>query len=321
VQSQEYGQAKWAVGQRSADATDALVEQALDAGAILRTHILRPTWHFVTPADIRWLLHLTAPRIEAQNAYRYRQLELDDRTLRRGKEAIAGALDGGDHLTRKELEAALERAGIDTAGQRLAYLVMHAELSGLICSGRRRGKQHTYALLDERAPGPSGPSGDEALVELATRYFASHGPATAQDAAWWSGLRTSDVNAAIELAGDRLDSFRANDRTYWLAERLPELPGDLGALLIPDFDESFVGYRHLRSKRRESAEADGTLLSRPVLIDGEIVGKWSWKLSPARATIEITPSAKLARIDRIAIDAAAQRYGAFAELPVALKIA
>jgi Winged helix DNA-binding domain len=320
VQSQEYGQAKWAVGQRVAGATDALVERALDRGAIVRTHILRPTWHFVTPADIRWLLRLTAPRIEAQNAYRYRQLELDDSTLAEGRETIAASLRDDRHLTRRELAGALDAAGIDPGGQRLAYLVMHAELAGLICSGPRRGKQHTYALLDERAPGPEGPSGDEALAELAVRYFESHGPATAHDLAWWSGLRVTDVRAAIAIAEDRLESVEVGDLTYWSAAGTVDVSPVAGALLIPDFDESFVGYRDLRAKPR-GRPADATLLSRPVLVDGERVARWRWNIGPKRVRLDVESLDSLARDDVAAIEAAAQRYEAFVEAPVMLTIA
>jgi hypothetical protein len=144
VQAQDYFGAKWALGLRLQDTHDADIDRAFNAGTILRTHVMRPTWHFVTPADIRWLLALTAPRVHAVNAARYRQLELDSATLKRGHKALIKALQGGQHLTREELSNALEKAGVAPAqGQRLAYIVMHAELDGLICSGPRRGKQFT----------------------------------------------------------------------------------------------------------------------------------------------------------------------------------
>ena len=148
--------AKWSVGSRAQRATDADIERAFDAGEILRTHVLRPTWHFVLPADIRWLLTATAPRVQARCAYRYRQLGLDAATLRRGDEALAAALRGGADLTRAEAAAVLAAAGIDAAGQRLPYLLMHAELEAVVCSGPRKGKQHTWALLEERAPQAAG---------------------------------------------------------------------------------------------------------------------------------------------------------------------
>lgn len=182
VQAQDYAGAKWALGLRLQDATDDDVEQAFAEGAILRTHLLRPTWHFVTPADIRWMLALTAPRAHAVNADMSRKLELDNALFKRSNAALARALHGGRQLTRDELRGVLQKAGIATdGGLRLGYLLMRAELDGMVCSGARRGKQFTYALLDERAPHAKTLGREEALAELAQRYFVSRGPATVQD--------------------------------------------------------------------------------------------------------------------------------------------
>ena len=194
VQAQDYAGAKWALGLRLHDAHDADLDRAFNAGSILRTHVMRPTWHFVTPIDIRWLLTLTAPRVHAANAHRYRELELDDATLKRSRKVLTKTLQGGQHLTREELGEALENAGIAEAkGQRLAYMVMAAELDGLICSGPRRGKQFTYALLEERVQPGATLTHDEALATFTRRYFTGHGPATVQDFAKWSGLTIADA--------------------------------------------------------------------------------------------------------------------------------
>ncbi len=153
VQSQDYLGAKWSVGQRVKDGTDAAVERAFTAGAILRTHMLRPTWHFVAPADIRWMLRLTAPHVHALNAYSYRELELDETVVARSHRLLARALEGGTELTRRELAAVLQRGGISARSRRLAYIMMHAELEGLVCSGAVRGKQHTCVARGTRADG------------------------------------------------------------------------------------------------------------------------------------------------------------------------
>jgi len=149
VQAQDFAPAKWAIGRRTKGATDVQLDRAYAAGTILRTHVLRPTWHFVLPADIRWLLAATAPRVQARNAFRYRQLGLDDATLERSGSLLGGALCGGRQLTRREAAETLTAAGIAVDGQRLAYVLMNAELNGVICSGAPRGSQHTYALLRE----------------------------------------------------------------------------------------------------------------------------------------------------------------------------
>ena len=205
AQAQDYAGAKWALGLRAKGLTDAAVEQAFDEGAILRTHILRPTWHFVAPADIRWMLALSAPRVHAVNAYAYRTFELDAAVLARSRAALERALAGGRQLTRLELAKVLQRAGVQADGPRLAHVMMHAELDAVICSGARRGKQFTYALLEERAPRAKVLPRDEALAELTRRYFASHGPATLRDYVWWSGLTARDARAGMadELARSR----------------------------------------------------------------------------------------------------------------------
>ncbi len=207
VQAQEYTGAKAALGWRAGGLDDTAVERAFAAGEILRTHVLRPTWHFVTPADIRWLLKLTGPRVHQVNGGMYRRLELDEATLRRCAGVITGALQGGRALTRDQLRDALAAAGIATSGgpdrngQRLAYIVMWAELEGLIASGPRLGKQFSYMLLDERAPAGGAFDRDAALAELARRYVRSHGPATA------CLLYTSDAadeRSSVDLGGRRI---------------------------------------------------------------------------------------------------------------------
>ena len=152
VQAQDYPGAKWGIGQRTAKARDADIDAELASGALVRTHVLRPTWHLSTAEDIRWLLELTGPRVQQGNAGRYRQLELDPVTLRKGARAMLKALEGGSHLTRTELAEIVARNGVVTTGQRMPYLLMHAELEQIVCSGPRKGKHHSYAAFDERVP-------------------------------------------------------------------------------------------------------------------------------------------------------------------------
>ena len=201
VQSQDFPISRWSIGQRTRSATEQDVDRAFANGAILRTHVLRPTWHFVLPEDIRWMLALTGPRVRAKNALYARRLGLDDATFAKSNRVLAGAVDGG-HRTRSELRADLERSGIDATGLRLAFIVSNAELEALVCSGGRRGAQHTYASIDERAPDAKTLDRDEALAELARRYFASRGPATLHDLSWWSGLPLTDCRRGVDLAGN-----------------------------------------------------------------------------------------------------------------------
>src|ERR1700730_6368858 len=138
MQAQDFAMAKWAIGLRLPGSIEADIEKAFNEGKILRTHLMRPTWHFVTPADIRWLLGLTAPRVNAVSAYYFRKSQLDLPVIKRCNHIIATALKGGKQLTRTALKAALERKKIHTNGVRLGHIMMRAELDGIICSGPRQ---------------------------------------------------------------------------------------------------------------------------------------------------------------------------------------
>lgn len=227
VQSQDYGPAKWSVGERAHGATDAALDAVFNAGGILRTHVLRPTWHFVLPADIRWIQALTAPRVHAQNAYYYRQSGLEDAGVHETcTRLITDALRGGRQRTRRELEAVLHAGGVPVKGLGTAYVLMRAELDCVVCSGALRGRQHTYALFGERVPDTPPRSRDEALGELALRYFASRGPATAKDMRFWSSLTLADIQRGIEIAGPRLEREEVDGLVFWSApgEATPPLP-------------------------------------------------------------------------------------------------
>jgi hypothetical protein len=318
VQAQEFADAKWSLGERVRDCTDADVERAFADGEILRTHVLRPTWHFVAADDIRWLLCLTAPRVHVANRYAYRLTELDDTTLARSHDAIATALAGDAALTRPELAAALGAAGVVAEGVRLGYILIHAELEGVICSGPRRGKQHTYALLDERVP--SGPEldRDAALAELTRRYFKSHGPATARDFSWWSGLTVADAKRSVELVAGELDTELDDDGTPWFAAApIAANRTTSGAFLLSTFDETLVAYKDLRVIA--DAIPHDTLVTRPIVIDGGTVGTWRRTLGKREVAIEASLFAPLGRAQERALGAVAERFGSFLGLPAVLE--
>ncbi len=332
VQAQDYTGARWAVGQRirGPKSTDAAIEQALDEGAILRTHLMRPTWHFVASADIRWMLALTGPRVNTANAYYYRQLELDDTTLRRTNDLLAKALQGGTqggtHLTRTELASELQQGGIATQGAlRLAYIMMRAELDGIVCSGPRRGKQFTYALLDERAPQARNLERDEALATLVGRYFTSHGPATVQDFVWWSGLTAADARAGLAMLASQITHEVVGGQTYWFAPSAPPAQDMSPTVhLLPNFDEYLVGYKDhspvIDSTNQAKLNArNNELFSHMIIIDGEIAGTWKRTLKRDTVIIERTTFAPPTEDETRACAVAAERYGRFVGLPVTLQ--
>lgn len=322
VQAQEYPWAKWALGQRTTGLTDAAIEQAFAEGSLLRTHVMRPTWHFVTPEDIRWLLALTAPRVNTAVASYYRKLELDEATFARSNAVLAKALEGGKQLTRPELAAILQQAGIATADLlRFSHLMLRAELDGVVCSGALRGKQHTYALLDERAPQARTLERDEALAELARRYFTSHGPATVADFGWWSGLTMADARAGLEMAKPHLLQEVSEGQVYWLPFSSPPVNVTPPvAHLLPAFDEYTVAYKDRRAILDPAypPQAKTDILNPAIAVAGKIVGTWKRTFKKDTVVLTLSPFTILTEAENQAIAGAARHYAAFLELPVVL---
>ncbi len=322
VQAQDFAAAKWALGLRLPGVTDDDIEQAFTDGTILRTHVMRPTWHFVSPADIRWLLALTAPRVLAASAYYNRKLELDDAVFRSTNAVLTNALQGGKQLTRDELASALQQAGIVTEGeQRVTYIIMRAELDGIICSGARRGKQFTYALLAERAPHARMLARDEALAELTMRYFMSHGPAVIQDFVWWSGLTAADAKAGLAMVTSHLQQETINGQTYWFSPSTPPVQ-DLSqtAYLLPNYDEYTVGYTDrsaiFDALHTNKLDQRSGLLTNTMVLDGQVVGTWKRTLKKNAVVIEANPFTPLSNTETRAFAASANRFGAFLRMPV-----
>ena len=326
VQAQDYPAARWAVAQRTTSPSDDAVQKAFDRGEILRTHVLRPTWHFVTPADIRWMLALTASRVKRLCAYQHRQTGLTARTFVRSQAAIARALEGGRHLTRQEVGAVLARAGIATSGVPLGHIMLQAELDAVVCSGARRGGQSTYALLEDRAPRARRFERDEALATLARRYFQSHGPALAGDFAWWSGLTVRDAKAGIAAATPPLERLSLDGREYWHVEAARPPRSTAAAYLLPNFDEYVVAYR---DRAAIVAAAPGAVvvpsameaLGNVVVLAERIAGTWQRKATAARVSIAVRPYHTLTVAEFRLVSRAAERYGRFLGAPVSLALA
>ena len=337
VQAQDFAGALWALAQRvAAPTTETALLAAFDAGAFIRTHVLRPTWHVVAPEDLRWMLALTGPRVHAANASRYAELGLDARTRAAAEGVFEGALAGGVFRTRHELADALRAAGINHEGQRLPHLLMHGELEGLICSGPRRGKQFTYAWVDARVPTAPARSREDALSELMRRYVRSHEPVTVRDAAWWSGLTMQDVRAGFEAAGDTLSRWDDGGATWWATReslssaaggRRRRSTGGAAVHLLPNYDEYTVAYRDrtalLHPSTPASSLAQSALLMQPVVHQGWHAGTWRRTL-PTRAGAPVIVDVQwLERPDEAQASgsvAAAERYAAYLDAPVMVTV-
>jgi len=317
VQAQGYLGALWAVGLRTRNAVEADIEQALTNRTIIRTWPMRGTLHFVAAADAHWMLELLTPRIVANNAQRLLQhFGLDEATFARSKELFENALEGGKQLTRNAMYKVLEAGGITTAGGRGLHILWRVAQDGLICFGARKGKQQTFALLDEWAPKAKRMTRDEALAELARRYFSSHGPATLQDFAWWSGLTTADARAGLEMAERFLVPEPSDGQTYWLASSTPVTKDSSPtAHLLPAYDEYTVAYKDrsaaLNPEYAKHANYGHGIFNPTIVVDGQVVGTWKRTVKKDALIITPSPFTKLKRAETRAIAEVANRYGKF----------
>lgn len=317
MQAQEYAMAKWAIGLRLPGSTDAMIEQSFNKGAILRTHLMRPTWHFVTPADVQWLLQLTAPRVAALNAYTYRQQKLDSKVFKRSNDIIGRELEGGKHLLRGELQSALANKKILADGLRLISILMQAELDGVICSGARRGNQQTYALLEQRIPKVKPIQKEEALKMFAERYFASRGPASERDFSTWSGLSLREARQAIKLLHSEFVHEKFNAQTLiFLPRNLDPGRKIQDSFLMPDYDEYGMSYRDRTALREKDDDfkhftGENPAFNRMIIINGKITGTWKRNIKTKKVRVEIVPFRPLSKVKQQVLKKSVQKYCSF----------
>ena len=315
VQAQDYAGAKWSLAARSAGITEEEIDKSFDAGEILRTHVLRPTWHFVLPDDICWMLELTEPRITAFSAKYFRDVGLDNAIFKKTNRVIVKALEKEDFLTKKQIGDVLQQARIDTSDLRLTYIIIRAELDRLICSGPRRSKQMTYALMDRRAPNARVLKKDEALSELAIRYFRSRGPATAKDFGWWSGLSAADSRRAVDIVGIKLLQAELNGETFYFISQTEgnNIPRKASVHLLPSWDEYTVAYkdRSLVIEPKFQNESGHGIFSPIVVVDGKIKGIWRRDLKTSSVDIEIRYFGSLSKSAREKVMSTARLYARY----------
>ncbi|MDR6943320.1 winged helix DNA-binding domain-containing protein [Mucilaginibacter pocheonensis] len=313
MQAQDYAGAKWAVGLRMQNTHESVIEQAISEGKILRTHLLRPTWHFVLPNDIRWLLTLTAPRINAINAAMSKKFEFTDALFTKSNVVLAKALQGNKQLTRPELLGVFEQAGIATNDLRFTLLLMRAELDQVICSGARVGKQFTYALLDDVAPAALPLTHEEALTKLASGYFTSRGPATVHDFAYWSGLTVADASIGLENVKSQLVHETIDGKTYWMPNNAEAVPSKTKAYLLPAYDEFAIAYKNRTALVNPLylKQALHVVFDPAIIVDDQVVGTWRRTLRKNTVDVALNLFGKLNKAQTKAVEMATARYRKF----------
>jgi len=322
MQAQDYHQALWAIGARTASATVADVEGMIEERKIVLTWPMRGTIHMAHPENVRWMLAHLAPRLLAQDGRRMAQLELNLEIIERCRRIFYDALQGNKRISRPELMQLLEDNGIDTKNQRGYHILWYLSLSGHICIGPREGKQQTFVLLDEWVPAAKALSRDEALALLAERYLAGHGPATVQDLAWWAGITLTDARQAVDSIRSRLVSERIDGQDYWTAGSAPAraVREEPSVYLLAGFDEYLLGYKD-RSAVLNAAHAphvtpgNNGVFMPTIVVDGQVSGIWKRTLKKKGIDFEFNLFAP--QKDREArIVEAAERYCEFMGLPI-----
>jgi hypothetical protein len=317
VQAQDLLPSAWSLAQRAGGLTQRQVADELDAGGVLRTHVLRPTWHAVAPADIRWLLRATAPRVQRANAAFYRRLGLDDQVRAATRHALAAALADGRHRTRAELAAVLSEAGYALDGIALGVTIMDAELEGVVVSGVAAARQQTYALLDERAPADDGGTREEALAELARRYLATRGPASVEDLATWASLTLTEARAAVASVAGELERVERDGVVWWHAPGEPPAASTTPRIdLVQAYDELVISYLRTRDVVTDGVPLFSDAGGAPthwVLADGRAVGRWAYRRDgrgvPTRVVVR--PFRAWTAAERSAVGDAVDAFGRF----------
>jgi hypothetical protein len=325
MQAQDFNQAKWAIGVRLPHLIETQIESAFNNGEIIRTHLMRPTWHFVSSDDIYWMLQLTAKQIKSTTKSRNRDLGLSEMVFGKSKEILAKILAGNQALTKEEISTQLNLSGISTEGQRLPHILMEAEIDSIICSGAMQGKKQTYALLEERVPVKRTLTKDEALALLAKKYFISHGPATLPDFVWWSGLPVSDARSALEMIKPTLISETIDFETYWFAEPV-SIPASLpdSVYLLPAFDEYLISYKNrsaaITNDHHKKAISNNGVFRPVIVVSGQISGLWKRTIKKDTVWIEPDHFRPHNKTEESLILKAAESFGRFSGKNAELKL-
>lgn len=316
VQAQNYSMAKWAVGVRTKDATIDTVEQSLRKGEILRTHILRPTWHFVSSGDIRWMLNLTGHRVCLALKSWCKKLGISDNLYTKTLRLFEKILDGNEGLTKQEIFDEFVKKGFEPNADIVNSFILYAESQGFICSGVEKNGNHTYALLDERVPLSNNYTKEESLAMLATKYFCSHSPASLQDFTWWSGLSISEAKQAVKLIEHDLIADRYGALNLFVHHSYAKGVQTNDVLhFLPSYDEYLISYKDrstvMKPEFYHKAFNNFGIFQPVILYNGQIVGNWKKMIKKGEIYIEHTFFKKEPAINSKLIKAATKNYNMF----------
>lgn len=323
MQAQDFAMAKWAVGLRLLNPTNSEIETALNKGEIIRTHIMRPTWHFIAAEDVYWLLDLTSNKIKQAMKTRDRELELSEAIFTKCNKILESILSKGIHLSREELAESFKIAGISTDNNRLSHLLVRAELEGIVCSGSINGNKQSYALLSDRIPHKKILSRDESLAELANRYFTSHGPATLQDFIWWSGLSVTEARQGFESVKSWFISETVGSVNYWFKDSFPNTLSNTNSIyLLPAFDEFLISYRDRSASlsliHHKKAVSDNGIFRPVIVVNGQVTSLWKRTIKKDEVMIDTSSFIPGQIVSKHLYEAASLKFGRFLDKKVSV---
>jgi hypothetical protein len=316
MQAQDFSMAKLAAGIRLSGSTEAEIEASFNKGEILRTHLMRPTWHFVSAEDICWMIELTAPLIKPLLKSRNKELELTDVIFTKSNLIIEKSLSGGISLSRDDLAKELNLAGIKTDANRLSHILLNAELEGIICSGPIKEKKLTFNLLIDRVRTSRHLSRDESLFELADRYFRSHCPATLKDFVWWSGLSKKEAKMAMESVRHNFVVEIIDSMEFLFPDSFKDdVSENTSVYLLPAYDEFLISYKDRSASlsladNRRAVSVNGIFYP-VVIVNGQVEGLWRRSVKNNKAIIEVTLFTRPDRTKRELIAKKAAMVGQF----------
>jgi hypothetical protein len=291
IQAQDYSMGKWAIGARLSDPSDQRIESSLDKGEIIRVHVLRPTWHFISADDVYWMLQLSAPKIKSSLKSRHKELGLTESIITKTQDIIEKTLSKNLNLTREELANEFCKAKIKTDGNRLSHILLLAEMDGIVCSGPLKNNKQTYSLLYERVHHKNELSREESLAALAKRYFISRCPATLQDFIWWSNLSVTDAQKAISSVKSDFFIETIGPGKYWIPNSFYGADTGITSVhLLPAYDEFLISYRDRSSSlsliNNKKTVSDNGIFRPLIVVNGQVAGLWKRTIQKNKVIVE-----------------------------------
>lgn len=324
MQAQDYNYFRWAIGIRQRTPQLVGLQEAFAKAELLRLHLLRCTVQVVSQTDIGWLLPLCKERNlrTLQSWHKSINVSFSESYFEEITRAMQELLAGGKSLPKKVIAERLTSLGFLLDDRLLTSLLVRMEIEGLLCSGEMQGREATWALLSERVPTICSLTPDEALKQLALKYFRSHSPASLEDFVWWSGLPKAQCRKALTLIANEIEETKVEEETMYLYHNTPDCSDYAGmVLLLPPYDEYLIGYksRWVALEKKHTAKAHNNFgIFKPVILhEGRVVGNWKASIDKQGENLTIDFFAEKSKIGKQSLQGAVNQFVEFCKVTTA----